>query len=68
MGDNGWQEWKNSVLGDLDTLKTEVGGMRKDITDIKVAVSALKVKSGFYGAIGGLAVLIGGILISLLVG
>lgn len=48
--DNGWKEWKNHVLSELQRLEP----IQTDITDIKVALGKLKVKSGIWGAIAGI--------------
>lgn len=48
--DNGWKEWKNHVLSELQRLEP----IQTDITDIKVAIGKLKVKSGIWGAIAGI--------------
>ncbi len=48
--DNGWKEWKNHVLSELDRLKP----IQTDLTNIKVAIENLKVKSGIWGAIAGI--------------
>lgn len=53
--DNGWKEWKNHVLSELQRLEP----IQTDITDIKVAIGKLKVKSGIWGAIGGIIPLMG---------
>jgi len=47
--DNGWKEWKNHVLAELGRLEA----IQTDITDIKVAIGKLKVKSGVWGAVAG---------------
>lgn len=66
MTNNGWREWKNSVLGGQTELKEDVAAMRKEISDIKSAISALKVKSGMWGLFGGIAVVLTMMAVSLL--
>lgn len=55
---NGWDEWKNFVLDRLDAHGDDLKAIKKEIADTKVEViseiTSLKVKSGVWGAIGGL--------------
>jgi len=61
---NGWDEWKRYVLGELKRVSDEQTDMRKEnvaqhvailssISDLKSDLSALKVKAGVWGLIGG---------------
>lgn len=57
----GAQEFKGRVLADLSSLKSEVNSIDrkldmikdKDISNIKVEIGMLKVKSGLWGLVGG---------------
>ena len=50
---NGWDEWQNHVLAELERLAEWNGEIANTQTNILVQVSALKVKAGIWGLIGG---------------
>lgn len=50
---NGWNEWSRHVLAELERLNGCYDGVSKQLSDIKVEIAMLKVKSGMWGAIGG---------------
>jgi len=54
--ENGWNEWSRHVLSELKRLNEWNGEIAKTQTDILMQVSALKVKAGFWGVIGGVGV------------
>ena len=51
---NGWHEWSKHVLLELERLGKEQNETDDAMTSIKVEIAMLKVKSGVWGAIGGL--------------
>ncbi len=51
--DNGWTEWSKHVLAELKRLNGCVEKIEKVQQDILVEMSALKVKSGVWGLLGG---------------
>jgi len=51
---NGWDEWKNHVLIELRENKEDHSNMMLSITLISNQISALQVKSGVWGLVGGL--------------
>lgn len=53
MAENGWNEYQLLVLDKLEGLQNKVDQQRNDITDLKVDIGQLKVKSGVWGAIAG---------------
>lgn len=52
--ENGFGEWKNYIRLSIDELKETVKTMHNELTDIKVEIAMLKVKSGVWGALAGL--------------
>jgi len=61
---NGWDEWKRYVLGDLKRMSKDQSDMREandtqhiailnNISDLKADISALKVKAGIWGLMAG---------------
>lgn len=56
--ENSWHEWSMYVLKELERLNEEVtklrDGTQKRMMRISNEVAALKVKSGIWGALGGL--------------
>jgi len=59
---NGWDTWAKHVLKEQKRLSTEVEGCREAITDFRVEVSrelgTLQTKSGVWGAVGALVILL----------
>lgn len=51
---NGWTEWSRHVLKTLEDQSIDIKEIRDTIGDIKIDIATLKVKSGVWGAIGGL--------------
>ena len=52
-GTNGWDEYRKLVLKELEDLGLEMIRARKDLSDIKIEIRELKIRSGIWGAIGG---------------
>ncbi len=54
---NGWDEWGQKVLSDLERLNINYEKMGKDVQDIKLECAQIKLRSGWthslYGIIGG---------------
>lgn len=50
---NQWNEWSNFVLNELKRLNECQEHIKDDITQIKVDIAMLKVKSGAWGAAAG---------------
>ena len=62
---NGWTEYRKLVLKELEDLcndikdiRTDMATIAKDQVTIKEEISALKVKSGIWGAISGAVVVL----------
>jgi hypothetical protein len=55
-GMNGWNEYKQRVLFQLDELSSLSKEMNKKLDDLKTEVTILKVKSAMYGSIAGVVV------------
>ena len=51
---NGWQENKLYIKSMLKDLKKDIESIENKITEIKVDIAGLKVKSGVWGVMGGL--------------
>jgi len=49
---NGWQQWSNHVLKELDRLNSGMLTMNNELTQLRIEIAMLKVKSGIWGAIG----------------
>jgi len=54
MADNGWNEWSRHVLAELERLNNCYEGMNGQLQKIHVEIAMLKVKSGMWGAFGGI--------------
>lgn len=61
--DNGWREWSKHVLKELERLNECYIAMDKDfdekiddlkrcVSEVKIEVARLKVKAGYWGAMG----------------
>lgn len=61
-----WETHSELILQSINNLHLSVEGMRGEITDLKVEVGKLKVKSGFYGFIGGAVMVVPSVLFMLL--
>jgi len=48
-----WGKWQEVVLYRLDELQRGQDNTHKEVTDTKIAVAKLQVKSSVWGAIGG---------------
>jgi len=51
--ENGWKEWQNHILKELERLSTAIGEIQKDIQNVSISVAKLQVKAGAWGALGG---------------
>jgi hypothetical protein len=66
----GWTEYRRLVLGQLEKLESSISRLdgklesfrNSEIAELKVEVAMLKVKAGFWGAIGAAIPTIGAIL------
>ena len=52
--DNGWNEYKKMLLSDRKNNRENFEKLFEKIDEIRVDIATLKVKSGIWGAIGGL--------------
>jgi hypothetical protein len=52
---NGWNEWSKFVLKELERLNSCYDKLDQKATEIQTEIVMLKVKSGVWGAIGGVA-------------
>jgi len=65
---NGWSEWSKYVLKELDRLNTCLTEVNNNVTEIKVEIATLKVKSGLWGAAAGTIPVVIAIAIALIKG
>lgn len=54
MPPNDWKEWSKFVLAELQRLGEQNEKIGQAVSNIRVEISILKVKSGVWGLIGGL--------------
>jgi hypothetical protein len=52
--ENGWHEWKNHVLLELQRISETLLTMTQKVVGIETDLAALKIKAGIWGAISGL--------------
>jgi len=68
---NGWNEWSKHVLFELQRLNVCYSSLNKRVEDLsttsKVDIAILKIKSGIWGAIGGLVPICTAIIIAVIV-
>ena len=64
---NGWNEYQRLVLAELTRLDSSVQAIRKDISEMRVAVEVLRTRAVTWGALGGIVVWISTLLVSALV-
>lgn len=63
---NGWLEWRNYVLKTLEDQTKIMDAMKSEMVAVKLELITLKVKSGFWGVIGGMISAVIATLISFL--
>ncbi len=63
MNDNGWNEYQRLVLSEIRDLKKGQEDLYERFGQVQVDIATLKVKSTFWGALGGLAVVVGAVLV-----
>jgi hypothetical protein len=51
-GTNGWGEWANYVLKELERQEEEDKSIKLCMTELKIKVAELNIKSGLWSAIG----------------
>lgn len=61
---NGWKEWKKHVLIELKDHKEQMTQVHIAINNLSVQNAKLEVKSGMWGALGGLIMIITAYLVS----
>lgn len=64
---NGWHEYKLLVIDRLDTLKDGLEQLTNTVNRIDKQVTAIKIKSGLWGAIAGSVPTLIGMLIYMIV-
>lgn len=52
--ENNWNEYQKLVLAELERLNQQVEDQRRALTALQVQLGMLQVKSGVWGALGGL--------------
>ncbi len=52
--DGGWDEYRRLVVDTLDRLDHNIGDLKKSVDVANINIAMLKVKAGFWGALGGL--------------
>lgn len=50
---DGWDVWSKHVLKELERLNECYEGIAGEITQVRVEIATLKVKSGIWGLVGG---------------
>jgi len=50
---DGWNEWSKFVLKELERLNTCSKDLKQSVDKARMDIVALKVKAGFWGAVGG---------------
>lgn len=74
---DGWPEWRRHVLAELkranderEQERNEIATLRTEMANawskVSIEISALKVKAGLWGAVAGVVVVIGTLLVGLL--
>lgn len=58
MNKNGWDEWSKYVLKTLESQAEDIKAINDSIQQIKVDIAMLQVKSGAWGAIGALIMIV----------
>lgn len=51
---NGWGEWSNKVLTDLEDFKQDIKELYEEIGNLKTDIAVIKAKAAIWGAIAGL--------------
>lgn len=64
MAGNGWEEWGKHVLLELEQNDKAHEKMTEQLQQIQVDIAKLKVKSGFWGALGGAVIALPMILVT----
>ena len=54
MPPDSWNEWSNHVLKELERLNDCYEKLVESVQDARTEIAMLKVKSGMWGALGGL--------------
>ena len=54
QAENGWSEYKRTILRQLEDLERENDKLREELTRTKIEVAMLNVKAGVFGLVGGL--------------
>ena len=52
-GDNGWNEWGNHVLAEIERLAKDIRTLDKKVVQLGIDVGKLKIKSGIWGLAAG---------------
>lgn len=51
---NGWDKWGTHIKLELERFESAINNMSEKIENLHIDVSALKIKAGVWGLIGGL--------------
>ena len=54
IDENGWSEWKQRVLYQLEAQGKEIHEMRTSVIELKLELAKLQLKAGVWGAVAGL--------------
>ena len=60
---NGWNTYSKLVLAELRRLDADINKAHETLKNIEVEIATLKIKSSFWGAVSGLATVLGYIFI-----
>ncbi len=61
---NEWQDWSKYVLKELERLNNCYSSLDTKMQKVREDIATLNVKAGLWGVLGGVAVMVGGIIIS----
>lgn len=48
-----WSEYQRLVMSELKQLREDVAGGRREVADLRVEMTTLKVKAGLWGMVSG---------------
>lgn len=65
---NGWAQWSRHVLSELKRQNDWLSGIQEELVQARLEIARLQVKSGIWGAVGGILALLGVSVIGLLKG
>lgn len=67
MEGNGWIEYRNMVLAELERLNKRVDEINNKLDRINIDIATLKVKASLWGGLSGAIVAVGALLLKFVV-